>query len=86
MKKNIITTAATIITSAMVFLTSTPITSFAAGNITIDQAKQIALNNAGLKANQVTFVKEGTEIDHQDPPLTPKTLQPYSTPQKKILF
>ncbi len=63
MKKNIITSAATIITSAMLAITAMPIASFAAGNITLEQAKQIALTNAGLNANQVTFVKEGMEMD-----------------------
>ncbi len=63
MKKNIITTAATVITSAVMIFTAAPITSFAAGNITIDQAKKIALENSGLKADQVTFVKESKEID-----------------------
>lgn len=32
-------------------------------SITLDKAKEIALNHAGLKAEDVTFVKEGLEYD-----------------------
>ncbi len=65
MKKNLITTAATIITSTMVVLAASPITSFAAvkTGISAQDALQIALNNAGLKESEVTLVKNGIEID-----------------------
>ena len=63
MKKTVIATVGTVIATSFITMTCMPITTFAAGNVTLEQAKKIALENAGLKANEVTIVKEGMEID-----------------------
>ena len=62
MKRSFIITLGTIVVAGFVFLIM-PISSLASGNITLEQAKMIALENAGLKANEVTIVKECMEID-----------------------
>ncbi len=64
MKRNLLTTVATAVASAVVIISATPITSFAIERITLDQAKKIALDNAGLKADEVTIVKEGYEAEN----------------------
>ena len=63
MKKTIIATVGSIMVAGFIAAIIPGINVFAAGNITLDQAKQIALDNAGVKASDVTFVKEGMEID-----------------------
>ena len=63
MKKNSIVAALAAGTAILVFSVVPPVASLAAGSITLDQAKKVALDNAGLKATDVTFVKEGMEID-----------------------
>ena len=47
---------------AALTFTSVSLTSFAS-DITLDRAKEIALENAGLTESQVTFVKNKKEID-----------------------
>ncbi len=65
MKKNLIMTATTVIASAVLPMTASPITCFAAvkTGISAQEALQIALNSAGLKESEVTIVKNGIEID-----------------------
>ena len=64
MKRSIFKIAATVIASVVVMMSSMPITSFAKEKITLEQAKAIAIENAGVKADEVTFVKEGYEIEN----------------------
>ena len=64
MKKNSVVAALAAGAAILVFSVVPPVASLAAGSITLDQAKKVALDNAGLKATDVTFVKEGMEIDN----------------------
>ncbi len=72
MKKNIITTAATIIASATLIFSGPSITAFAATpaavtatkTITQEQALDIALKHAGYKKNQVSFPR--VHLDYDD--------------------
>jgi uncharacterized membrane protein YkoI len=61
MKKSLISTI-TATAIAVVTIAATSLTSFAA-DISLEQAKDIALKSAGLKASDVTFVKEKKEMD-----------------------
>ncbi len=64
MKRSIFKIAATVIASVVVMMSAMPITSFAKEKITLEQAKAVAIENAGVKADEVTIVKEGYEIEN----------------------